>query len=90
MPTSSMQKLGHIIAFSCSVLMGYLMGRASYLFRKTGGLHGGLPKGEAPLLFEDHALEYAKTGANIAAGYVDGKLDQQHAEDDFKKHHSQP
>ena len=56
---SSMQQLGQFIVLAITVLMFYFVGRASYMFRKSGGLHGGLPAGQIPLLFEDKALGYA-------------------------------
>mmetsp|Transcript_8938 Transcript_8938/g.10980 ORF Transcript_8938/g.10980 Transcript_8938/m.10980 type:complete len:123 (+) Transcript_8938:114-482(+) len=42
---SSLQQLGQFIALAMCVLVGYFVGRASYLFRKSGGLYGGLPHG---------------------------------------------
>ena len=42
---SSFQQLGQFIVLAVVILLGYFIGRASYLFRKSGGIHGGLPAG---------------------------------------------
>ena len=81
MTESSLQQLGQFIALAMCVLIGYLVGRASYMFRKSGGLHGNLPKGGAPLLLEDQVMGYAQTGAEIAGGMVNDHLDKQDAKE---------
>ena len=41
----TMQHLGQIITLCMTSLMGYFVSSAFYKFRKSGGLHGGLPEG---------------------------------------------
>ena len=52
----AMQTLGRMLCLVFSCLCGFLIGKASYDCRKSGGLHGGLAKGDAPLLLEDKLL----------------------------------
>ena len=61
-----MQHLGQIITLCITSLMGYFVSSAFYKFRKSGGLHGGLPEGQIPLLFEDQAFAAASKGVDAA------------------------
>ena len=52
-PDSAFEMMGNLISLALSCVMGYMVGRASYIFRKTGGLHGSVKDGATPLLIED-------------------------------------
>ena len=58
-------------------VMGYFVAQAFYSFRKSGGLYGGLPEGQVPLLIEDQALDAAKAGLSAAGQYINKELDKQ-------------
>ena len=72
----AMQVLGQMLCLIFSCLAGFLIGKASYEFRKSGGLHGGVAKGDAPLLLEDKVVAGVKDGANSAAGYANDYMDK--------------
>ena len=78
---SSMQTLGHLISISLSVIMGYAVGHASYMFRKSGGLKGHNPGGKEPLLIEDQIAGYARDGKALAEGYANDYMDKQDKKD---------
>ena len=52
---SALQHLGHMISLTSCCVMGVVIGRSAYTFRQSGGLHGGLRKGEnaVPINGED-------------------------------------
>ena len=81
MQESSLQQLGQFIALAMTILIGYFVGQASYSFRKSGGLHGNLPKGQVPLLLEDQILDYGRTGAEIAGAAINDHMDKQEAKE---------
>ena len=63
------------------VLLGYMVGKAYYDFRKSGGLHGDLKDGKAPLLIEDQIVDQVGRGVNAAEGQINTALDKQDDEE---------
>lgn len=80
---SSMQTLGKLVCLCVCGILGYLIGKAYYDFRKSGGLHGLAPGSAKPLLVEDKLVDGAGVAAGVAEGYVNDALDKQDA-DEFK------
>ena len=70
-PEAAFQMLGYLICLTFCCINGYLVGRAVYFFRKTGGLHGTLETGATPLLLEDKTGgEYARAGAEVVGEVI--------------------
>ena len=78
---TSIQQLGKMVSAVLCVLLGYTVGKAYYDFRKSGGLHGDLKGGEAPLLIEDRIADQVSRGVNAAEGHVNSALDKQDDEE---------
>ena len=81
---SSMQFLGKLISVCICVIVGWLVGKAYYDFRKSGGLHGSLPGGKKPLLFEDKVAGYAAEGSEFVQGYVNDVIDKENADEKYR------
>ena len=83
-PDSAFEMMGNLISLALSCVMGYMVGRASYIFRKTGGLHGSVKDGATPLLIEDKVAGYVRDGAAIVDDIANKEMDKIDDEEGYK------
>ena len=78
---SSMQLLGKMVSLTLCVILGYIVGKAYYEFRKSGGLHGLALGSKQPFLIEDQIADHVRTGVNAAENHINDALDRNEDEE---------